>query len=405
MTEKATSDAMALGRTGIDNLDGAEFNGSPYKKGAQIKTYRPRELVADRKLLKLLGRHDVFGLNAAKQAIEDSQVIDYRETLSDPVSFNERFGVYVGSPGNKFFQQYDFMPLLASAKGDMKAFAQHLFEKVHPMWLLKILPNNVLAYTGIQYGFKGPNENITNHVVGGLQALSEAYDAIRFGEADRAVVVSYDMAFEAQQLNYYGRLGILSDTMLTPFDVSHDGTVLAEGAAALVLESEASVKERGAEPYAEILSSSTKSDAEGLFSIEEEATTLTKTFSDTLEKADVAASEVGMITAHGNGNQKSDLSEALAFSRLFKQTPVTGFKWATGHLLCASGVMDTLFTCKALKEGVVPGIANLKELAPGCEDLSVSNNNQPLGAAHALVVSRGFGGLNTSLMLKACTGE
>lgn len=401
MTVKETYQAVQAGRTGIDTLEGPEFNACPYKLGGQVKTYRPRELVADRKLLKLLGRHDVFGLNAATQALDDSDVLSYRATLKDKEAFNDRFGVYVGSPGNKYFQQYDFMPLLSEAKGDMNVFAEKLFDKVHPMWLLKILPNNVLAYTGIQHELKGPNQNVTNHVAGGLQALSEARDALYCGEADRAVVVSYDLAFEIQQLNYFGKLGILSETNLSPFDEGHDGTLLGEGAAALVIETEKSVKARGATPYAEIIESTSKSDARGIFSIEDDGAVLTETVRQTLLKANVTSHEVGMITAHGNGNQRSDITEAIAYKDTLPNTPVTGFKWSTGHLLCASGILDTLLTCKALQDKTIPGLKTLKNKAATCRGLFIQSEDQALQSPHALVVSRGFGGINTALLLKA----
>jgi 3-oxoacyl-[acyl-carrier-protein] synthase-1 len=163
-------------------------------------------------------------------------MIVYRDTLPHKNPFNEQTAVFVGSPGNKYLQQYDFLPLLAKTH-NMQQFAQQLFETVHPMWLLRILPNNVLAYTGITYEFKGANHNITNHAVGGTQALLEAYHAIRSGQAERAVVVAYDMAIEPQALFYYEQLGVLSNQHLKPFDEAHDGTILAEGAAALVLES------------------------------------------------------------------------------------------------------------------------------------------------------------------------
>lgn len=401
MTLDETWESIKSGRTGIGALEGDTFENCPYKLGAQIKKYRPKELVSDRKLLKLLSRHDVYGLNAARQALEHSGILDYRETLDDPTLFNDKFGVYVGSPGNKYYQQYDFMPLLAEAKGDMKAFAAHLFEKVHPMWLLKILPNNVLAYTGIQYQLKGPNQNITNHVAGGLQALSEAHEAVMSGEADRAVVVSYDIAFEIQQLNYFGRLGILTDTALIPFDKAHNGTVMAEGAAAIVIENEKSVTERGITPYAELISSASNTDAHGIFSIEEEGEQLEQVVRLAIQKANITNEDLGLLTAHANGNQRSDTSEALAYRRCFdSMPPLTGFKWSTGHLLCASGILDTVLTCQSMKENVVPGIAPFRSLADSCEGLNVSPDHQTLPGTHAMIVSRGFGGINTAMILK-----
>lgn len=402
LTLNESWEAILTGRSSLQSLTDEEFNDCEYARGGKISSYRPKELVKDKKLLKLLGRHDVYGLNAATQAVEDSGVIEYRDSLSDSAAFNDRFAVYVGSPGNKFYQQYDFMPLLAKTNDDMKAFASHLFEEVHPTWLLKILPNNVLAYTGIQYGFKGPNQNITNHAVSGLQAISEAYNAIHYGDADRAVVVAYDLAFEVQQLKYYGHLGILSDNDLKPFDASHDGTVLGEGACAVVLESEKSVKERQAKVYSEILSTATQSDAQGIFSVEDSADTLTLTIALALEKACVSPDDIGMITSHGNGNQQSDITESIAYQRLFKDTPITAFKWSMGHMLAASGLMDTLLTNKSLNTKMVPGIANLKSLARNSEGLCIRQDAQTPTSNLALIVNRGFGGLNAALVIKGC---
>jgi 3-oxoacyl-[acyl-carrier-protein] synthase-1 len=274
------------------------------------------------------------------------------------------------------------------------------------MWLLRILPNNVLAYTGITYGFKGINQNIANHAVSGTQAIIEAYHAIKNGQAERAVVVAYDVASEPQALFYYDKLGVLSERHLKPFDSEHDGTMLAEGAAALVLESEASMRARNATCYGEVIGGASASEAAGLFSIEAEGDHLATLVSGLLAQHNVSPADVGLVVAHGNGNKKSDISEAHAIGKAFanQQVPVSAFKWAMGHTVCASGVLDAVLTTYALGEKCVPGIANLDTVAPTCQDLNVAREQRPFAAnkSHAVVINRGYASINACLVIKSC---
>lgn len=404
-TADATWNTVLAGESGINPIQYWDLSSWRYKLGGELKDFQPAKMLPDKKLIKVISRHDVMGINAAVQAVEHSQMNAYKDSLDSVDEFNEQTAVFVGSPGNKYFQQYDFLPLLAKTGGDMQAFAKNLFEEVHPMWLLRILPNNVLAYTGITYGFKGPNHNVTNHAAGGAQALLEAYHAIRSGQAQRAVVVAYDMGIEPQSLFYYERLGVLSDRHLKPFDRDHDGTLLAEGAAALVLESEESVKARSAVCYGEILGGLSGSEAQGLFSIGDDGEHLSQLMRQTLSAVQLEAQDINLVVAHGNGNSKSDDSEALSINRIFAkfQPPVTAFKWSMGHTLCASGVLDAVLTTYALEHQCAPGIANLEQLAPSCQGLSLSRTHQSVKKnSHALVINRGFASMNACLVMKAC---
>jgi len=399
--------AVNNGESGIRPVNA--WSQSDVFTGGELKDYQPRKMVPDPKWLKLISRQDVIGLNAVFQAIDHSQCVTYRDSLEPEAQavFNENMGLYIGSSGNKFFQQYDFMPLMAASKGKMPAFAEKLFETVHPMWLLKILPNNVLAYAGIQHGFKGPNQNIVNHAASGLQAVIEAYWAIATGQTERAVAAAYDVGFEPQGQAYYEALGVISPTgMIRSFDMKRDGTVLGEGAAALVLESEAAVKERNARVYAEILGGQQRSEACGIFGLEPSGKSLEHLIQSGLERLQLKAGDIGMITAHANGNMQSDHSEAQALSALFGRyhTPVTGFKWSVSHTLCAAGVIDTVLTILALNHQKVPGIPTLTDLADECQGISVSSLPQKTLSSIGLVVARGFGGMDTSLFLKAAHG-
>lgn len=404
-TAELTWEAVLAGQSGIAEIQQWDLSSWSHRLGGELKNFQAAKMLPDRKLMKVISRQDVMGINAAMQAVHHSQLLPYRDSLEAADSFNEQTAVYVGSPGNKYFQQYDFLPLMAKTKGDMQAFAGQLFNEVHPMWLLRILPNNVLAYTGISYGFKGPNHNITNHAVSGTQAIIEAYHAIRQGQAERAVVVAYDMGIEPQASFYYEKLGVLSKRHLKPFDKEHDGTILAEGAAAIVLESEASARARSATCYGEIAGGLAASEATGLFSIEAEGEQLAGLIGRTLEGQGIQPAEVDFLVTHGNGNPKSDNSEAQAISSVFgdRQIPATSFKWAMGHTLCASGVVDAVLTTYALNKKCLPGIANFEQAASTCEGLSLSAQPRALESARlAVMLNRGFASMNACLVIKAC---
>jgi 3-oxoacyl-[acyl-carrier-protein] synthase-1 len=121
----------------------------------------------------------------------------------------------------------------------------------------------------------------------------------------------------------------------------------------------------------------------------------------------MSAIDVGMIVAHGNGTVQSDASEAAAIRRAFgaASPPITAFKWAFGHSLAASGILDTVLALIALRRAVVPGVATLRELDPDLGNLPVSAGPQAPHSDVALVLSRGFAGTNTALLLRAAASE
>lgn len=401
----ATWDALLMGQSGIAEIKQWDVSSWPCHLAGELKDFQAPKMLPDRKLMKAISRQDVLGINAAMQAIESSHLLSHRDSLNHVDVFNEQTGVYVASPGNKYLQQYDFLPLLAKAGDDMQVYAERLFDEVHPMWLLRILPNNVLAYTGITYGFKGPNHNFSNHVVGGAQAVLEAYHAISSGQAERAVVVGYDVGHEPQALFYYDKLGVLSYKGLKPFDVAHDGTILAEGAAALVLESEASAKVRNAHCYAEIVGGKTAAEGAGLFGVESEGATLSALMTDTLESLSLSTEDMACVLAHGNGNPQSDDSEAKALAQVFgeKSVAVTAFKWAMGHTLCAASILDIALMAKCFESKTLPGIATLEACASSAAQLDLVDKTRPLAdKPYALLVSRGFASLNACIVMKSC---
>jgi 3-oxoacyl-[acyl-carrier-protein] synthase-1 len=369
----------------------------------------PRALVEDRKLHKLLQRSDLLGLYVAGRALDESGFVAYREALAPPAAaaVNDRTGVYVGQGGSSYQNDYEFFPLLTTANGDLGTFGRELAATVNPMWLLRSMPNNVVCHIGIRHGLKGPNACVTNHSVSGSLAVIEAAAALRAGEADRALAVGHDASIEPQVVLYYHQLGLLSVDGLWPFDARRSGSLLGEGAAALVLETESAAVDRHARVFGEFLGGGCATEAEGLLPIRADGDGLAGAIALALDDAEIRPDEVGMIVAHGSATRLSDASEALAIRRVFGATapPVTAFKWAFGHPLAASGILDSVLALLALRHGVVPGVATLHEPDPDLGSLPVSKLPQAPRSDVALVLNRGFGGTNTALVFRAAASE
>jgi len=113
-----------------------------------------------------------------------------------------------------------------------------------------------------------------------------------------------------------------------------------------------------------------------------------------------------MIVGHANGTPHSDVSEASAILRAFgaQVPPVTGFKWAFGHLITASGIIEAVLALSGLAARTVPGIATLRSLDPAVAGLPVSASAATPRSDVALVLARGFSGTNIALLLRARAG-
>ena len=394
---------VLAGRSALGPIRQWDATHWPTQVAGEIPDFEPRALVPDRKLHKLIRRTDMVGLFAAGSAIDASGIVAHRDALppEEAAAYSDATGVIVGSGGGNFQNQYDYFPLLTAAAGNLPAFGRELADTVNPMWLLRTLPNNVLGHVGIRYGLKGTNACITSHSVGGLVAVAEAFEALRAGEALRVVAVGHEAPIEPQMVLYYKRMGLLAADTLRPFDAARDGSLFGEGAGALVLETEESAAARGAPVLGEVLGSGCASEGLGLLAIRDDGDGPARAIRDALDDTRLTAANVGMIVAHGNGTRASDASEAAAIRAVFGAAPppVTGFKWAFGHLIAAAGIVEAAVALEALAAGVVPGIATLDALDPACAGLPVSRAAQTPRSRVALVLCRGFAGTNAALLL------
>jgi len=398
-------EAISSGQSAISRIGQWDVGDWPRQVAGEIPDFDPVGLLKDRKIQKLIRRSDVFGLYAAGEAIAASGLTQYRDTLDEAraIRYSDRTGVYVGSGGGSYQSQYDYLPLLNAAHGELPEFGRQLADSVNPMWLLRTLPNNVLCHVGIRHGLKGPNACITNHSVSGMLAIVEAAQALRCGEAERAVAVGHDSPIEPQSVLYFHQLGLLAQDAIRSFDRDRDGSLFGEGAASLVLETRASAQQRGAPMLGTVLGSGYASDAQGLLAISDDGAALADAIVLALEDAQLEPPDVGVIVAHANGTRQSDASEAHALRQVFgaDMPPVTGFKWAFGHLIAASGIIETVLALCALRNTNVPGIATLRHLDPMLAGVNVSAEHRVPRSDVALVISRGFGGTNAALLVRA----
>ena len=404
---EAMLDAIIDGRSAIRPIEGFDTTGWPVKDAAEIVDFNARALVDDRKLHKLIRRTDMLGIYAGDRAAEAAGYAAYRDTLAADASnlFADRTGIYVGSGAGAFENQHDFFPLMSESKGDLQAFGRDLADTVNPMWLLRTLPNNVLCHIGIRNRLKGTNACITNHSVGGALAVIEATEALRNGEADRALAIGHETPIEPQNVLFYHRCGLLATGGLRPFDRARTGSLFGEGAGALALETEDAARARNAPVVGEVLGGGSVGDALGLLAISDDGDGVVRAIEAALADARVHARDIGMIVAHGNGTVQSDATEAAALRHVFGDQcpPVTAFKWALGHLIAAAGILETTLALAAIRRQTVPGIATLDSIAPECTGVPLSRTAQRPRSDIALIVCRGFAGTDAALVVRTAS--
>jgi len=177
---------------------------------------------------------------------------------------------------------------------------------------------------------------------------------------------------------------------------------MGEGAAAIVLETESAARERGAAALGEVLGSGGGSDALGLLPVRDDGEGLARAIEGALDSSGLTPADVGVVVAHGNGTPNSDVSESRALTQIFgrEMPPVTAFKWAFGHLLAASGLIEAVVAIAALRSGSVPGIPTLDTLDPACGALNAASSAREPRSNVALLLSRGFGGTNAACLLR-----
>ncbi|MFF0150282.1 beta-ketoacyl-[acyl-carrier-protein] synthase family protein [Micromonospora sp. NPDC005203] len=314
-----------------------------------------------------------FGLQAAGQAVADAGLPPGRD----------RTGVYVGAVlGNRSVLE---APALAFHQGGA---AQPDAGPVPG-------PGELAAAVSRELGAAGPSVVVGTACAAGNTALSVAVRAIRAGRLDAAVVCGVD-ELAPSMFMLFGSLRAMSRDVVRPFDAERTGMLVAEGGAALVVESEASARARGAHLYGEVLACADTSDAYHITSPHPQGRGAKAAMRAALTSARLDPADIGHISAHGTGTRANDTIEAQAIREVFGPVtdalPVTSLKGALGHMHGAASLIEAIGCLLAIRDSVIPATANLVRIDPDCRLELVLGEPRHGRVDVALNNAFGFGG-------------
>ena len=249
---------------------------------------------------------------------------------------------------------------------------------------------------------KGHTETISTACSSSANSIMNAGRLIKAGMADFVIAGGTD-ALSVFTLNGFGALKILDPNHCKPFDSTRQGLNLGEGAAYLVLESEASVKARGAKAYGELLGYGNANDAYHQTASSPDGTGAFMAMQKALNVAGKTAADIDYINAHGTGTQNNDLSESKAIKQIFNEdVPVySSTKAYTGHTLGAAGAIEAVFSILSIQEQKVFPNLNVKQPMDVLPE--PVTEIQPVKIQNVLSNSFGFGGNCTSLIFSAAS--
>jgi len=261
----------------------------------------------------------------------------------------------------------------------------------------------------VEFGATGPCMTLSTACASGAAAIALAADQIVMGKVERVLCGGAESPlneFVLSQLHSAGVVGSHEEAgrACRPFDLTRNGTVLGEGAAFLVLESETSALARGARIHARLGGWELGSSGEGRTGIEDDGACLHRLIEGTLAMAGLRADEVDYINAHGTGTVINDLSESQAIRRLEggDRIPVSSTKPVTGHCMGAASVIEAVIGILALAHGKIPPSANYQMRDPECS-LNVVTAPRSRSIRSVLSNSTGFWGKNASLLFQSTT--
>jgi 3-oxoacyl-[acyl-carrier-protein] synthase II len=387
--------AAQEGRSGVGEI--RSFDASPLRTriAGEVVDFDP-EAHMDKRLARRLDRYAQFFLVAAGQALSDAGIA-YRE--DDPGA--ERAGVAVGSGigGIITFQE------------GMDAMRQRGYERVSPYAIPQIISNMAAGQVSIDYHLYGPSLCTVTACAASANALGDAAEVIRRGEAEVMLAGGAEAAiceFAVAGFSQARALSTRNDDPAgasRPFEAGRDGFVMGEGAAALVLEAEEHARARGACVLAELAGYGMSSDGYHITLPRPGGAGAARAMAGALRSAGLGAEEIDYINAHGTSTPANDAAETAAIRAVFGdhayRIPVSSTKSMTGHLLGGAGALEALVCVLAIRDGVVPPTINYQVPDPDCDLDYVPNQARRVPVAAAMSNSFGFGGHNVALVFTA----
>ncbi|MGO4105622.1 beta-ketoacyl synthase [Leifsonia sp. YAF41] len=284
--------------------------------------------------------------------------------------------------------------------------------RVLPMTVPMLMPNGPGAAIGMDLHARAGIRTVVSACASSTEALVNAYDRLQAGLADVIIAGGSEAAIHPLPIASFAAMQALSKrnddpaTASRPYDLTRDGFVLGEGAAALVVETEEHALARGARIYAELLGGSITSDAYHITAPDPEGSAAARAMLTTIQNAGASLADVSHINAHATSTPVGDIAEYNALRRVFGDLldgiPVSATKASTGHLLGGAGAIEALFTVKALHERLAPPTINLTEQDPAIPlDVVTSPRALPAGDLLAISNSFGFGGHNAVVAFRS----
>lgn len=343
-----------------------------------------------RETLRSLAPHGLYALCAVEQALADAQLS--LEQITDGAT-----GLYCASAGSAFLLHHHVAQMTA-ARG----------ERCNPMGLVQSIAGTLNFNLAAHYRIRGAVGGFAAACASSSHALGCALDDIRLGRQMRMLVVGAEEV-NAETVLPFAAMRALSTnadpaTASRPFDQARDGFVAAGGAVCLVLEEAGAARRRGAPIYAELAGWGAAADGHNIAVSHPEGAGLASAMRRTLADAGVAATDIDYVNAHATSTPTGDRAEAIAMRTVFTETGahprVSSTKGLTGHPLSMSGVMEAAFCALAIRDGFIPGNANLVNPDEACAGLDLPRATLAEAPRVVLNNSSGFGGSNICHVLR-----
>jgi 3-oxoacyl-[acyl-carrier-protein] synthase II len=374
----------------VDRFDSGGFR---TRFAAEVVDFDPTQWM-DPKDARRADRVIQFAMATSTQALEEANLRPEGELA-------EEVGVVIGT-GIGGLTSLDDAALVMHEQGP---------DRVTPLTAVNMLPDMSSGQVAIQFGLTGVNFCVISACATGTNAVGEAMEIIKRGDALAMVVGGTEATVTPLALAAFHRTGSLSTRnddpahASRPFDKERDGFVVGEGAGGLVLERLDFALERGATPLAEVIGYGNSADAYHVSAPEPEGKGAARSMARAMKKAGIGPADIDYINAHGTSTQLNDRSETFAIKRALGddayRIPVSSTKSMTGHMLGAAGVVEAVVCVLAIRDGIVPPTINYEFPDPDCDLDYVPNVARQAPVRTAMSNSFGFGGHNATIILRA----
>lgn len=341
-------------------------------------------------------RFILLGIIAARMAIEHSGY----QAKTDEEKW--RTGVFIGS-GVGGLPEIERTAVILHEKGP---------RRVSPFFIPAALINLVSGQVSIEHGFKGPNHANSTACSTGAHSIGDAARMVMLDDADVMIAGGAESAICPIGIAGFSACKALSthfndtpELASRPYDKDRDGFVMGEGAGVVVLEELEHAKARGATIYAEMVGYGMSGDAHHITSPPDDGNGGYRSMAMALKRAGITAANLDYINAHGTSTPKGDEIELGAVTRLADDAAgsiiMSSTKSAIGHLLGASGAVETVFSTLAIRDQIAPPTINLENPSIETEINLAPKVAVKADIEHVLSNSFGFGGTNASLVMRA----